>query len=173
MAEIAKRLGRKALKDIARVAKPDTILAWYQRLVTQKFDGSKQRQYPGRPPVSSELEALVVRMARENSSWGYDRIVGAMGNLGHVLSDQTVKNILRRHGIPPAPKRSQITHLACEEGWSFIAEWTGVPLSHVLELVGVLPQAKFVVYFSIQPRWWNSFDMAEAERAVLREFGSR
>ena len=60
------------------------------------------------------------------------------------------------------PNRSQITHLACEEGWSYIAEWTGVPLSQVLERVGLLPQAKFVVYFSIQPRWWNSFDMAEA-----------
>ena len=60
------------------------------------------------------------------------------------------------------PSRSQITHLACEEGWSFIAEWTGVPLYHVLETVGILPQAKYVVYFSIQPRWWDSVDMADA-----------
>ena len=60
------------------------------------------------------------------------------------------------------PSRSQITHLACEEGWSFIAEWTGVPLAHVLETVGILPQAKYVVYFSIQPRWWDSVDMADA-----------
>ena len=60
------------------------------------------------------------------------------------------------------PSRSQITHLACEEGWSFIAEWTGVPLSHVLNVVGILPQAKYVVYFSIQPRWWDSVDMADA-----------
>ena len=60
------------------------------------------------------------------------------------------------------PSRSQITHLACEEGWSFIAEWTGVPLSHVLNLVGVLPQARFVVYYSIQRRWWDSVDMADA-----------
>jgi hypothetical protein len=48
-------------------------------------------------------------MARENSGWGYDRIVGALENLGHRLSDQTVKNILRRHGVAPAPKRSQVT----------------------------------------------------------------
>ena len=60
------------------------------------------------------------------------------------------------------PSRGQITHLACEEGWSFIAEWTGVPLAHVLETVGILPQAKYVVYFSIQPRWWDSVDMADA-----------
>src|SRR5258707_2868941 len=52
LAEIAKRLGRKALKDIARVAKPDTLLAWYRRLVAQKFDGSRRRAYPGRPRVS-------------------------------------------------------------------------------------------------------------------------
>jgi len=60
------------------------------------------------------------------------------------------------------PQRSQITHLACEEGWSFIAEWIGVPLSHVLELVGILPQAKYVVYYSVQRDWWDSVDMADA-----------
>jgi len=60
------------------------------------------------------------------------------------------------------PSRSQITHLACEEGWSFIAQWTGVPLSHVLDRVGVLPQARYVVYYSIQPDWWDSIDMADA-----------
>jgi DMSO/TMAO reductase YedYZ molybdopterin-dependent catalytic subunit len=60
------------------------------------------------------------------------------------------------------PSRSQITHLACEEGWSFIAQWTGVPLSHVLDAVGILPRAKYVVYFSIQDDWWDSVDMADA-----------
>jgi putative transposase len=109
LAEIEKLLGRKALQEVACVAKPDTILAWYRRLIARKFDGSKHRQYPGRPPVSSEVEALVVRMARANSGWGYDRIVGALANLGHQVSDQTVGNILRCHGIAPAPKRSQIT----------------------------------------------------------------
>jgi DMSO/TMAO reductase YedYZ molybdopterin-dependent catalytic subunit len=60
------------------------------------------------------------------------------------------------------PCRSQITHLACEEGRSFIAEWTGVPLSCILDVAGILPQARYVVYFSIQPRWWDSIDMADA-----------
>ena len=87
LAEIGKRLGRKALREVACVAKPDTVLAWYRKLIAQKFDGSKNRQYPGRPPVSSEVEALVVRMARENSGWGYDRIVGALANLGHRLAE--------------------------------------------------------------------------------------
>src|SRR5450432_2249424 len=61
------------------------------------------------PRVEPEVEALVVRFSRENSGWGYDRIVGALANLGHHLSDQTVGNILRRHDIAPAPKRSQTT----------------------------------------------------------------
>ncbi len=60
------------------------------------------------------------------------------------------------------PSRSQITHLACEEGWSFIAEWIGVPLSHVLSVVGTLPQARYVVYFSMDHEWWDSVDMADA-----------
>jgi DMSO/TMAO reductase YedYZ molybdopterin-dependent catalytic subunit len=60
------------------------------------------------------------------------------------------------------PSRSHITQLACEEGWTFIAEWTGVPLSHLLSLVETLPQARYVVYYSIQPNWWQSIDMADA-----------
>lgn len=60
------------------------------------------------------------------------------------------------------PSRSQITHQACEEGWSFIAEWTGVPLSYVLDFVGVSEQARYVVYFSLDESWWDSIDMADA-----------
>ena len=100
---------RRVLREVACVGQPDTILAWYRRLIAQKFDGSRNRPYPGRPKVLPELEALVVRMARENSDWGYDRIVGVLANLGHRIADQTVGNIRRRHGIAPAPKRSQTT----------------------------------------------------------------
>ena len=81
MAEIGKRLGRKALAKVACVAKPDTILAWYRKL---KFDGSKQRRYPGRQRIEPKLEALIVQMTKENSGWGYDRIVGALSNLGYT-----------------------------------------------------------------------------------------
>ena len=109
LGEIGHRLGRKALADVANAAKPDTILGWYRRLVARKFDGSKQRRSPGRPRVERELEELVVRMARENRDWGYDRIVGALSNLGHQLSDETVGNILRRRGIAPAPQRKRTT----------------------------------------------------------------
>ncbi len=127
LAEIGHRLGRKALEDVANAAKPDTILGWYRRLVVSKFDGSKRRRYPGRPRVDGAVEDLIVRMARENPGWGYDRIAGALANLGHSLSDQTVGNILRRHGIPPAPTRKHKTtwkefiraHLAVLAGTDF------------------------------------------------------
>jgi putative transposase len=97
------------LEHLAAVAKPDTLLAWYRKLIANKFEGSKFRKSWGRPRVDEETERLVVRMAKENPGWGYDRIVGAMANLGHRLSDQTVGNILRRHDIPPAPERKQAT----------------------------------------------------------------
>src|SRR5437764_9880458 len=66
LAEIGKRLGRKALAEVACVAKPDTILGWYRRLVAAKFDGSKHRSYPGRPRIGPEAEGLILRFAREN-----------------------------------------------------------------------------------------------------------
>src|SRR5947209_3030132 len=104
-AVIGQKLGKQALKEVATIVKPDTILGWHRRLVAQKWDGSQQRQSPGRPTIDQELEALIVRIARENRSWGYDRIVGALANLGLTVSHQTVGNVLKRHGIPPAPER--------------------------------------------------------------------
>src|SRR5215831_16506733 len=109
LAEIGHRVGHKALEEVATTAKPDTILGWYRKLIAHKFDGSKVRGTHGRPRIGEEIESLVVRMAKENPSWGYDRIVGAIANLGHKLSDQTVGNILRRHDILPAPKRKHTT----------------------------------------------------------------
>ena len=60
------------------------------------------------------------------------------------------------------PSRTQVTMIGCEEGWTYIAEWTGVPLSHVLDLVQPLPQVRYAVYRSFQPDWWESIDMADA-----------
>jgi transposase len=109
LAEIGQKLGRQALAEVATIVKPDTILAWHRRLVAKKFDGSTRRKAPGRPMINQELEALIVRMAKENRSWGYDRIVGALANLGLTVSAQTVGNVLKRHGIPPAPERKTTT----------------------------------------------------------------
>ncbi len=109
LAEIGKRLGRRALEEIATIVKPDTILAWHRRLIAKKFDGSKKRRSPGRPPIEAEIEKLIVDLAKENRSWGYDRIAGTLANLGHNVSDQTVGNVLKLHGLPPAPTRSKTT----------------------------------------------------------------
>jgi putative transposase len=137
LAEIGKRLDRKLLQQVASVANPDTILGWYRKLVAAKFDGSRQRRLPGRPRIAAGIENLVVRLARENSAWGYDRIVGALANLGHTVSDQTVGNILRRHGIAPAPERKRTTtwsqfirsHMAVLAGTDFFSvedvAWVG------------------------------------------------
>ena len=107
LGEIGHRLGRKLLAEVATVAKPDTILAWYRKLVARKFDGSKGRRGLGRPRIKREFEQLIVRMASENRDWGYDRIVGALANLGYEISAQTVGNVLRRHALPPAPESAR------------------------------------------------------------------
>src|SRR5919109_214963 len=109
LAEIGKKLGKQALAEVAKAAKPDTILGWHRKLVAQKFDGSDQRKALGRPRVSKEVEDLVVQMAKENRSWGYDRIAGALAHLGYDISDQTVGNILKRRGLPPAPEHQRTT----------------------------------------------------------------
>ncbi len=109
LAEIGQKLSKQALREVAKIVKPETILGWHRTLVAQKCDGSPQRKAPGRPTIDPDLEALVVRMAQEHRAWGYDRIVGALANLGHTISDQTVGNILKRHGVPPAPERKTTT----------------------------------------------------------------
>jgi putative transposase len=105
LAALAHPLGRERLKAVATIATPDTLMRWYKRLIAQKFDGSQQRRLLGRPRVSEEVEQLVVRMAEENSSWGYRRIQGALANLGHPVDAITVRNILRRYHLDPAPTR--------------------------------------------------------------------
>jgi transposase InsO family protein len=109
LAEIGKKLGKKALEEVAHVVKPDTILGWQRKLAADKFDGSEQRKSPGRPRINKELEDLIVQMATDNRSWGYDRLAGALADLGYDISDQTIGNILTRRGLPPAPDRQKTT----------------------------------------------------------------
>ena len=127
LGEIGHRLGRKVLAEVATVARPDTILTWYRKLVSGKFGGSQARQGPGRPRIKRDVEQLIVRMASENRDWGYDRIAGALANLGYMISDQTVGNVLQRYGLPPARERKRTTtwavfirtHLALLAGTDF------------------------------------------------------
>jgi len=100
-----KALGRKALREIAGIVTPDTILRWYRRLIAKKYDGSSRRG-PGRPPTDKEIADLVVRMAVDNPGWGYTRIRDALWKLGHEIGRNTVKRILQDNGTQPAPERS-------------------------------------------------------------------
>jgi putative transposase len=108
LAAKAKRLGRKLLKQVATIVTPETLLAWHRKLIAMKYDGSSNRT-PGRPRTISEITALVIRMAEENRGWGYRRIQGALGNLGHAVGRNTIANILKNHGIAPAPDRIKRT----------------------------------------------------------------
>src|SRR5215831_6339681 len=108
LAAKAKKLGRKLLAVVATIVTPETLLAWHRKLIAQKYDGSSSRKL-GRRLTAKELAALVVRMAEENRAWGYRRIQGALSNLGHILAHNTIANILKGHGIEPAPERSRKT----------------------------------------------------------------
>jgi putative transposase len=104
-----KILGRRRLEEIGTLFTPDTILRWHRMLIAKKWDYNQRRNSVGRPPVQKEIVDLILRFAHENPSWGYDRIQGALANLGHDVSDQTVGNILKQHGVEPAPDRKRQT----------------------------------------------------------------
>jgi putative transposase len=160
-------LGRKVLGEVANVAQPDTILAWYRKLVARTFDGSKARRGPGRPRVDRDLERLIVRKAEENRDWGYDRIVGALANLGYEISDQTVGNILQRHALPPARERKHTTtwpafirtHLALLAGTDFFTV-------EVLTLRGLLTYYVLNFHSPREPPGGHWRDHRSPERAV-------
>ena len=107
LAALAHPLGRTRLQEVATIATPETLLRWYHRLIAQKFDGSHHRRHLGRPCMAEEIDQLVVRMAEENATWGDRRIQGALANLGYAIDAITVRTILRRHHLEPAPKRHQ------------------------------------------------------------------
>src|SRR5205085_9104986 len=108
LAAKAKKLGRTTLKQVATIAAPETLLTWHPNLIGRKHAGSTH-QPRDRTPTRPEIAALAVRMAEENRSWGYRRIQGALANLGHDLAHNTVRNILKRHGIEPSPERARKT----------------------------------------------------------------
>jgi hypothetical protein len=106
LATKAKKIARRILNDVATIVTPETLLAWHRRLIAKKYDGTANRKQ-GRPRTVAEIVSLVTRMAEENRSWGYRRIQGALSNLGHLLAFKTIANILKEHGIEPAPERSR------------------------------------------------------------------
>jgi transposase InsO family protein len=100
-------LGRRMLEQVGTIVTPDTILRWHRELVAAKWDYSGRCRKVGRPPASVEVVELVLRMARENPTWGYDHIQGALANLGHEISNTWVGSILKAYGVEPAPDRKR------------------------------------------------------------------
>ncbi len=134
----------------------ETLTYASQRLLTKH---SLAREFSpsqiSKPPFANEIEPPSDEFKRLQAGGFADwrlTITGMVARPGSFSLDQ----------LKGYPSRSQITMLQCEEGWSYIAEWVGVPLSHVLDVVGVLPQARYVVYFSMEPDTWDSIDMADA-----------
>ncbi len=162
LAEKARALGRKGLRELGTIVTPETLLRWHRELVARKWT-FVERRGPGRPRTREELVALVVRMARENRSWGYRRIVGAISNLGHEVSHQTVAKILKRHDLAPAPERgkrmlwkefirSHLETLAAVD--FFTAEfWTagGLTTYYVLVFMRIAPQQINIAGITLAP----------------------
>lgn len=156
-----KTLGRSRLAEFATIVTPETILRWHRMLIARKWDYSHQRKVPGRPPTEQTIAELTVQMARDYPMWGYDRIAGALANLGHRIAANTVKNILLADGIEPAPKRSRLprwsafikSHLDCLAATDFFTTevWTKTGLvtyfvlfvidlaSRRVEIAGITP----------------------------------
>jgi hypothetical protein len=118
-----KILGRKMLDELATIVTPETILRWHRELVARHWDYSHSRKSAGRQPVAQEIAELVLRMANENPTWGYDRVQGALTNPGHPISDRTISNIRKAHGIEPAPdrKRPSTWKTFLEARWDVLA----------------------------------------------------
>ena len=108
LAAKGKALGRRLLSACCCIVTPDPILRWHRKLIARKYDGSTNRS-PGRPHVLDRIRSLAVRMACENRTWEYERIQGALANLGHRVCETTIKRVLKDHGIEPAPERSKKT----------------------------------------------------------------
>jgi transposase InsO family protein len=96
------RLGSRALRQVATIVTPDTLLRWHRQLVARKWTYVRRS---GRRGVLVEICRLVVRMAEDNPTWGYTRIQGALKNIGHRVGRSTIARILKTHGLPPVPER--------------------------------------------------------------------
>jgi putative transposase len=170
----AKGLGRKLLMEIATLVTPATLLAWHRKLIAHKYDGSARRR-PGRPVTKKDLAALVVRMAEENHEWGYRRIQGALANLGHECARSTIADILRRHGLEPAPERSRKTTWKefLERHWELIVAadffttevWTSKGLTRYLVLFFIDLSTRRVAIAGIASRA-NGLWMSQVGRQV-------
>ena len=160
LAARAKTLGRSALEAMATIVTPDTLLRWHRRLVAAKWT-HKGRSRAGRPPVMAVIRELTLRFAKENPTWGYTRIVGALDNVGHEITRTTVAKILQAAGIAPAPERptSWRTFLQAHAGaiaaldFLTVEVWTarGLVTHYVLFAIDLATRAVEIVGVTTNP----------------------
>ena len=172
----AKKLGRACLEEIATLVTPDTLLRWHRTLIACKW--TWPHKGPVRPPIRAEIEALIVRMARENLDWGYVRIQGALAIIGHHISSTTVANVLKRHGIEPAPERQKHTswHTFLKSHWELLSAtdfftvevWTmrGLVTYYVLFTIRLATRRVHVAGITTNP---NSVFMIQVARQLTDE----
>jgi hypothetical protein len=139
----AKRLGRQTLTRVATIVTPDTLMRWHRRLIALKWTYEAKRV--GRPGLMKAIAGLIVRMAQENSNWGYCRIQGELKGLGHRVAPSTIAKVLKENGIQPAPDRPSSWRSFIQAHWGevvgadfFTTEvWTprGLTTCYVLFLI--------------------------------------
>ena len=155
-ANLAKRYGLIPPDAGVLYGPGETLTYAAQRLLSRH---SMAREFArsdiSKDPFANEVDPLGVEFKRLQDEAFVDWHLAVDGMVARPASFSLAE-------LKSFPHSTQITFIACEEGWSYVAEWSGVPLAHLLDLVGVLPQARYVVYRSIQPDWWDSIDMADA-----------
>jgi len=134
----------------------ETLTYAAQRLLTRR---SRAREFSrgeiSKPPFANEVAPFGDAFKRHQAS-GFREWKLSIDGLVSQPASLSVDDV-KRFAV-----RNQITQVICEEGWSYVAEWIGTTLVDILNAVGILPQARYVVYFSIEPDWWDSIDLADA-----------
>jgi len=155
-AKLAKRYGLVP-PDAGGVYGPGETLTYAAQRVLSRHSLAREfsHDYISAKPFANEVDPLGDEFQRHQQREFADWRLAVDGMVARPASFSVAE-------IQSFPRSSHITMIQCEEGWSYIAEWIGAPLSHVLDLVGALPEARFVVYRSFQPDWWDSLDMADA-----------
>jgi putative transposase len=169
------KLGRTILQQVASTVSPNTILHWHRRLIGSKWTYPKNGI--GRPGVMLEIRSLIVEMARENSTWGYCRIQGALKNFGHNVAASTVRNILKEHELQPSPKRPTSWSVFLRAHWGqlvstdfFTVEaWNkrGLRTNYILFFLDLRTRK---VFFAGMTRHPNHRFMVHAVRSALAFF---